>query len=68
MRLWRWTMMGGARFRLAGTLGRMVLRTLYGAGAQGTPVDPLKPWTQNREAPPLAPVSFHDQWRKNGAR
>lgn len=68
MRLWRWTMMGGARFRLAGTLGRMVLRTLYGAGAQGTAIDPLKPWTLNREAPPLAPVSFHDQWRKNGAR
>ncbi len=69
MRLWRWAMTSGTRFRLAGTLGRMALMTLYGAGAEGKAIDPLKPWTESREAPPLAPVSFHDMWRKrNGKR
>jgi L-lactate dehydrogenase complex protein LldF len=68
MRLWRWAMMSGPRFRLAGSLGRWVLLGLYGAGAQGTSADPLKPWTRNREAPPLAPISFHDMWRRQNGR
>ena len=28
-----------------------------------TPLDPVKPWTQSRELPPLAPESFKDWWR-----
>jgi L-lactate dehydrogenase complex protein LldF len=68
MRLWRWAMLSGTRFRLLGTLGRAALLTLYGAGAENTVFDPLKPWTQNREAPSVAPVSFHDMWRRNGRR
>ena len=64
MRLWQWTMLDGRRFRLAGTLGRMALLTPYGAGAQRTALDPLRAWTEAREAPPLAPVSFHDRWRR----
>ena len=28
-----------------------------------TPLDPVKPWTQARELPPLAPESFKDWWR-----
>jgi len=65
MRLWRWAMLDGRRFRMAGTLGRMALLTLYGAGAQQTKMDPLHAWTEAREAPPLAPVSFHDRWRRS---
>ncbi len=68
MRLWSWTMMDGRRFRLAGTLGRMALLTLYGAGAQKTKFDPLRAWTEAREAPPLAPVSFHDRWRRTDGK
>jgi len=64
MRLWRWAMLSGTRFRLAGSFGRWVLLGLYGAGAERTTLDPLKPWTEKRAAPPLAPVSFHDLWRK----
>ena len=28
-----------------------------------TPLDPVKPWTQSRELPPLAQESFKDWWR-----
>jgi L-lactate dehydrogenase complex protein LldF len=28
-----------------------------------TPLDPVKPWTQSRDLPPLAPESFKDWWR-----
>ncbi len=28
-----------------------------------TPLDPVKPWTQSRELPPLAEESFKDWWR-----
>ncbi len=28
-----------------------------------TPLDPVKPWTQSRELPPLASESFKDWWR-----
>ena len=68
MKLWQWTMMDGRRFRMAGTLGRLALLTLYGAGAERTRLDPLRAWTEAREAPPLAPVSFHDRWRRTDGK
>ncbi len=30
---------------------------------QRTPLDPVKPWTQSRDLPPLAQASFKDWWR-----
>jgi L-lactate dehydrogenase complex protein LldF len=30
----------------------------------GTKLDPARPWTQTRDLPPIAPVSFKDYWRK----
>jgi L-lactate dehydrogenase complex protein LldF len=61
MRLWRWTMMGAGRFRLAGRLGKVLLRAFGGAAA-------LKPWTEYRTLPPVPETSFRQMWRNNGAR
>jgi L-lactate dehydrogenase complex protein LldF len=30
---------------------------------QGTPLDPVKPWTATRELPPVAEESFKEWWR-----
>jgi L-lactate dehydrogenase complex protein LldF len=39
-------------------LGEPIQKTL-----QGTPLDPVKPWTKTRDLPPLASESFKDWWR-----
>jgi L-lactate dehydrogenase complex protein LldF len=31
---------------------------------QGTPLDPLRPWTRTRSFPPMAAKSFHQLWRE----
>ena len=61
MRLWRWSMMDAGRFRLAGRVGKALLRAFGGAAA-------LKPWTEYRDLPPVPEKSFRQMWRQNGAR
>jgi L-lactate dehydrogenase complex protein LldF len=43
-------------------LGRFVQR--FHPLVFGTKLDPARPWTQTRDLPPVAPVSFKDYWRK----
>jgi L-lactate dehydrogenase complex protein LldF len=66
-RIWRWNMMGAQRFAAAGWLGRTALRALYALGLEGTALDPVRPWTKLRSAPPFPRKSFRALWREHGA-
>jgi L-lactate dehydrogenase complex protein LldF len=66
-KIWRWNMLGSRRFAAAGWLGRTALRALYALGLEGSVLDPIRPWTRLRAAPPLPRESFRALWRKHGA-
>lgn len=55
---WRWAMMSAWRYSFVAKLGVLAIKT-FG----GTAVDPLRPWTKYREAPPIPRKSFRDMWR-----
>jgi L-lactate dehydrogenase complex protein LldF len=67
-KIWRWTMESSCRFTFAGWLGRATLRMLYAFGFGATALDPLRPWTKYRAAPPIPRKSFRALWREHGAR
>jgi hypothetical protein len=58
-------MRSARRFRVIGGLGRRLLRLLYRFGLQGSALDPLRPWTRYRSAPPLPTTSFRDIWKRD---
>jgi L-lactate dehydrogenase complex protein LldF len=64
MKFFRWMMSSVRRYRFFGWLGRMALRVIHGLGLQGTVVDPMRPWTKDRTAPPIPSESFRDLWRR----
>jgi len=66
-KFWRWSMSGASRFEILGAAGRLVLRALYGVGAEGTALDPLRPWTKYRAVPRLAEESFRARWSRDHA-
>ncbi len=67
-RLWRWMMLDAGRFAFLGWAARTTMRIVYALGLEGTPLDPAKPWTRHRAAPPIPRASFRARWRKqNGA-
>lgn len=67
-KMWRWTMMGPRRFRLAGWLTRKTLGAVHGLGLDGSALDPIRAWTKYRVAPTAPHVSFRALWKKtNGA-
>jgi L-lactate dehydrogenase complex protein LldF len=67
-KMWRWTMMGPRRFRLAGWLARKTLGAVHGLGLDGSVLDPIRAWTKYRVAPTVPHVSFRALWKKtNGA-
>ncbi len=66
-RMWRWSMSGASRFSFLAAVGKFALRALYGLGAEGTVVDPLRPWTKHRAVPPLEQESFRARWSKINA-
>ncbi|MGA8034465.1 MAG: LutB/LldF family L-lactate oxidation iron-sulfur protein [Candidatus Acidiferrales bacterium] len=66
-KMWRWTMGGAGRFAFLGAIGKFALRAFYGMGAEGSPIDPLKPWTKYRAAPPLPAKSFRALWKETRA-
>ncbi len=67
-RIWRWVMMGAGRFRWFSALAKWALRLMQKLGLTRTVLDPMRPWTDYREMPPLPKESFHSLWRKqNGA-
>ncbi len=57
-RAWLWAMQSPARYRLATTASRWVLRLGL----------PLKSWTDTREFPALPAQTFKDWWRQNESR
>jgi L-lactate dehydrogenase complex protein LldF len=68
MKFFRWMMSSARRFRFFGWLGRMALRVIHGLGLEGTVLDPMRPWTKDRAAPPIPRQSFREMWRQqNGA-
>ncbi len=68
-RIWRWVMSGARRFRWLGSLGKWALRIVKRLGLTRTALDPMRPWTEFREMPPLPKESFRELWRKqNGIR
>lgn len=66
-KFWRWSMSGASRFAFLGVAGKFVLRALYGLGAEGTALDPLRPWTKYRAVPPLAEETFRARWSRDHA-
>ena len=63
--LWRWVMTSVARFAFFGGMARAAMRVLYALGLQGTVLDPARPWTKDRDAPPIPRQSFRAFWRKH---
>ena len=63
-RLFRSTAMSAARFSFLAAIGRAALRAIYSLGLERSPLDPLRPWTKNRAAPPIPTKSFRSLWRK----
>lgn len=67
--LWRWLMLDAGRFRRWGWLARKMLRMIRVVGLTGSPLDPLRPWTRYRAAPPIPRESFRELWREeHGSR
>jgi L-lactate dehydrogenase complex protein LldF len=68
-KLWRWIMTSASRFRFFGSLGRTAVRAIHDLGLEGTALDPMRLWTQDRAAPAMPRESFREMWRKqNGIR
>jgi len=67
-RAWRWAMLGAGRFELFGRVARALLRAAYALGLEGSVLDPMRPWTRNRAAPPIPRASFRELWRKANGR
>jgi L-lactate dehydrogenase complex protein LldF len=64
---WQWTMQSAARFRLVGSLARMVLRLTHRLGLDGSALDPMGPWSKNHAAPRVPAKSFRALWGKSNA-
>jgi L-lactate dehydrogenase complex protein LldF len=66
---WQWSVTTPGRFAFMSRLALSGLRALYALGAEGTVIDPLRPWTRQRAAPDIPKHSFRQLWRKgDGAR
>jgi len=63
-KLWRWAAMSAGRFSFLGAVGRAALRVVYAVGLERSMLDPLRPWTKDRAAPPIPAKSFRSLWRK----
>lgn len=63
-KLWRWMMMRAGRFAFLGSAGRAALRLAYGLGLEGSPLDPLRPWTKVHRAPRIPKKSFRALWKE----
>jgi hypothetical protein len=56
------------RFRFLSWMARTALRLIHGMGLEGSVLDPMRPWTKDRAAPPIPSQSFRALWSKrNGA-
>src|SRR5580658_757586 len=66
-KIWRWTMQSARRFELLGWLARAAMRVAHGMRLEGTPLDPLGPWSKNHASPVGPKKSFRALWgRANG--
>jgi L-lactate dehydrogenase complex protein LldF len=63
-KFFRWTAMSAGRFSFLAAIGRAALRAVYSLGLERSPLDPLRPWTKNRAAPPIPAKSFRSLWRR----
>ena len=66
-KIWQWTMQSASRFRILGGLARAALRVAHRLGLDGTPLDPMGPWSKNHAAPRVPKKSFRALWGKNNA-
>jgi len=66
-KIWRWTMLGTARFRFLGGVARRGLRLTQALGLNGSPLDPMAPWSKNHAAPRIPEKSFRALWGKTNA-
>ncbi|HEY6274067.1 MAG TPA: LutB/LldF family L-lactate oxidation iron-sulfur protein [Terriglobales bacterium] len=65
-RLWRTIMLNPRLYGLAGSVGRLGLRTLYSLGLAGSWLDPMRVWNRQRAPVPLAQQSFRARFKKAG--
>jgi L-lactate dehydrogenase complex protein LldF len=65
-RMFQWTMMSSRRFGAVGWLSRKALHIAKSIGLSGSPLDPMRPWTQYRTAPEPPAQSFRGWWRAHG--
>lgn len=61
--IWAWAMSDANRYRIAMKLGRIAQFVLNSPSVRGTPIDPMRGWTETREFPMIAEQSFKDWWR-----
>ena len=63
-KIWRSTMESAKRFALAGWVARAAMRIAHGMRLEGTPLDPLGPWSKNHTSPVAPKKSFRALWGK----
>lgn len=63
-KLWRWSMMNSGSYALLGWIGRAAMRMVHAVGIEGTPLDPMRPWTKCHALPSVPAKSFRAIWRK----
>ncbi len=68
MKMFRWMMMDGGRFRLLGGLARAALRLVNAMGLAGSVFDPLRVWTKRRAPMDIPKHSFRSLWRDSHGR
>jgi L-lactate dehydrogenase complex protein LldF len=62
--LWRWASSDARRFERAGNLMRRLMRIKSAVVPEGSPLDPLRPWTRQRAFVPAPAESFRQWWRR----
>jgi len=63
-KVFRWTMQHPGWFAFLGWAGRRALRVINAVGLGGSKLDPLRPWTKERAAPPIPTRSFRSLWKE----
>jgi len=64
IKIWAWTMSTPARYRVAQTLAALGTHLVSRGGRLRALPPPLNAWTNRRDFPVFAPVSFRERWKR----
>ncbi len=61
-RMWNSLMQNESAYRVAVVLSRIAQKISRAIGLEGSPIDPVQPWTDKRTLPAIADKTFRDWW------